>query len=187
MQRGDLEAAIETLAQVDALPELAREHAFVYDARGNCSTSRAATATRSPSSGRQVFEELGGMNPAVIAWRSQMALAHHQLGETDEAKRLAAEEVELARHWGAPRAMAKALRIAGMVEGGEPGIELLEEAVAPLRRSEAILERARGLLELGSALSRANRRSDAREDLRQALELAHRGEAVTLVARRRKS
>jgi hypothetical protein len=34
MQRGDLEAAIETLARVDALPELARGQPFVYDARG---------------------------------------------------------------------------------------------------------------------------------------------------------
>ena len=52
-----------------------------------------------------------------------------------------------------------------MIEGGERGIELLEEAAALLGDSEAILERARGLLELGAALRRANRRSDAREHL----------------------
>jgi DNA-binding NarL/FixJ family response regulator len=118
-----------------------------------------------------------------VAWRSQSALAHHQLGETEEAKRLAADEVELARRWGAPRALAKALRVAGMIEGGEQGLELLEEAVALLSDSEAILERARGLLELGSALRRANRRTDAREYLKQALELAHRGESAALAAR----
>ena len=71
----------------------------------------------------------------------------------------------------------------GMVEGGEAGIELLREAVATLDGSDAVLERARGLLELGSALRRANRRSDAREELRQALELAHQGEAVPLITK----
>ena len=185
MQRGDLEAAIETLAQVDALPELAREHAFVYDARGRLRylQGRHRDALAEFDKGRQVYESVGGTNPAVVSWRSQMALAHHQLGEIDEAKRLAAEEVELARRWGAPRALAKSLRVAGMIEGGERGIELLEEAAALLGDSEAILERARGLLELGSALRRANRRSDAREHLRQALELAHQGEAAPLVTR----
>ena len=133
--------------------------------------------------GRQVYEAVGGTNPAVVAWRSQSALAHHQLGETDDAKRLAADEVELSRRWGAPRALAKSLRVAGMIEGGERGLELLEEAVALLQDSDAILERARGLLELGSALRRSNRRSDAREYLKQALELAHRGESASLAAR----
>ena len=185
MQRGDLGAAIETLAQVDALPELAREHAFVYDARGRLRflQGRYRDALAEFEKGRQVYEAVGGTNPAVVAWRSQSALAHHQLGETDEAKRLAADEVELARRWGAPRALAKSLRVAGMIEGGERGLELLEEAVALLHDSEAILERARGLLELGSALRRANRRADAREYLKQALELAHRGESAALAAR----
>ena len=157
MQRGDLEAAIETLAQVDALPELAREHAFVYDARGRLRflQGRYRDALAEFEKGRQVYEAVGGTNPAVVAWRSQSALAHHQLGETEEAKRLAADEVELARRWGAPRALAKALRVAGMIEGGEEGLALLEEAVALLHDSEAILERARGC-------SSSARRSGAR-------------------------
>ena len=102
MQRGDLEAAIETLAQVDALPELAREHAFVYDARGRLRflQGRYRDALAEFEKGRQVYEAVGGTNPAVVAWRSQSALARHQLGETEEAKRLAADEVELARKWG---------------------------------------------------------------------------------------
>jgi DNA-binding NarL/FixJ family response regulator len=70
-----------------------------------------------------------------------------------------------------------------MIEGGPAGTELLEESVGVLEGSDAILERARGLLELGSALRRANRRADAREFLRQALELAHQGESVSLAGR----
>ena len=185
MQRGDLEAAIETLARVDALPEPSREQAFVYDARGRLRflQGRHRDALAEFDKARQIFEALGGVNPAVISWRSQMALAHQQLGETEEAQRLAAEEVELSRRWGAPRAIAKSLRVAGMVEGGERGVELLREAVEVLEDSEAVLERARGLVELGAALRRTNQRSEAREHLRQALELAHQGESVPLVAR----
>ena len=165
LQRGDLEAAIETLARVDTLPEASRGQAFVYDARGRLRflQGRHRDALAEFARARDVFAELGGVNPAIISWRSQMALAHHQLGETEEAKRLAAEEVELSRRWGAPRAIAKSLRVAGMIEGGAKGIEILREAAAMLEDSEAVLERARGLLELGAALRRANKRSEARE------------------------
>ena len=53
------------------------------------------------------FESIGGRNPALLAWRSQAALALLHLGDQDEARRLAAEELELARTWGAPRALAR--------------------------------------------------------------------------------
>ena len=78
------------------------------------------------------FEAVGSRNPAFIAWRSPAALALLQLGEQDEARRLATEELELARAWGAPRALGAALRAAGLVEGGERGLALLEEAVEVL-------------------------------------------------------
>src|SRR6266508_4251663 len=95
-----------------------------------------------------------------------------QLGEQDEARRLATEELELARTWGAPRALGAALRAAGLIEGGERGLALLEEAVQVLSNSPAKLEHAKARTELGAALRRANQRSQAREQLRHALELA---------------
>jgi class 3 adenylate cyclase/DNA-binding CsgD family transcriptional regulator len=185
MQRGDLESAVSTLSRLDALPENARGQAFVYDAKGRLRylQGRYRDALAEFGRARTFYEGVGGVNPAIVAWRSQMALTHHQLGNTEEAKRLASEEVELSRRWGAPRSLAKSLRVAGMIEGGPAGTELLEESVGVLEGSDAILERARGLLELGSALRRANRRADAREFLRQALELAHQGESVSLAGR----
>jgi DNA-binding CsgD family transcriptional regulator len=96
-----------------------------------------------------------------------------ELDEREEARRLGSEEVELARQWGAPRALGKALRTAGLVEGGEAGLSLLRAAVDVLQDSPALLERARALTELGAALRRANRRAEAREPLRQGLEVAH--------------
>jgi DNA-binding CsgD family transcriptional regulator len=110
-------------------------------------------------------------------------LALLQLGRRDEAGPLAEEEVELARAWGAPRALGAALRVAGLVEGGERGLALLEEAVEVLNESPAKLEDAKARTELGAALRRANRRTEAREQLRQGLELATICGAGSLAAR----
>jgi DNA-binding CsgD family transcriptional regulator len=118
------------------------------------------------------FESVGDHNPAFIAWRSPAALALLQLGEHDEARVLIATELELARTWGAPRALGAALRAAGLIEGGGEGLALLTEAVAVLSESSAKLEHAKARTELGAALRRANRRSRAREQLGHALELA---------------
>jgi DNA-binding CsgD family transcriptional regulator/tetratricopeptide (TPR) repeat protein len=117
-------------------------------------------------------ESVGHRNPAFMAWRSPAALALLQLGEQDEARRLAGEELELARAWGAPRAIGVALRAAGLIEGGERGVGLLEEAVQAVADSPAKLEHAKARTEFGAALRRANRRSEAREHLRHAVELA---------------
>jgi DNA-binding CsgD family transcriptional regulator len=67
--------------------------------------------------------------------------------------------------------------------GGRAGLQDLGQAVAKLERSPAALERARALADLGAALRRANRRSDAREPLQRARELAHRCGAVALASR----
>jgi DNA-binding CsgD family transcriptional regulator/tetratricopeptide (TPR) repeat protein len=128
-------------------------------------------------------DALGNRNPAFMAWRSQAALALLQLGGGDEARCLAAEELELARTWGAPRALGAALRGAGLAEGGARGLGLLEEAVEVLTNSPAKLEHAKARTELGAALRRANRRSEAREQLRRAAELATICGARPLAAR----
>jgi len=128
-------------------------------------------------------DALGGRNPAFMAWRSHAALALLQLGDQDEARRLAAEELELACTWGAPRALGAALRAAGLAEGGARGLGLLEEAVEVLTNSPAKLEHAKARTELGAALRRANRRSEARVQLRRAVELATICGARPLAAR----
>ena len=129
------------------------------------------------------FDDVGSVNPAFIAWRSPAALALLQLGREDEARELAAEEVEHARNWGAPRALAGALRVAGLLEGSERGVALLEEAVGVVESSPAKLEHAKSRTELGAALRRANRRAEAREHLRQAVELATICGATAVVER----
>jgi DNA-binding CsgD family transcriptional regulator len=127
----------------------------------------------------------GHDNPAASypAWRSLAALSHQALGEHDAALELAREEAELAQAWGAPRTLGRALRILGLVEGGAEGIDRLREAVALLEASPAQLEHAYALTDLGASLRRGNRRAEARDVLRQALDLAQRLGASLLADR----
>jgi DNA-binding CsgD family transcriptional regulator len=128
-------------------------------------------------------DAVGSRNPAFIAWRSPAALALLALGRRDEARALAEEELELARTWGAPRALGAALRAAGLVEGGERGLARLDEAVRVLSESPAKLEHAKARVELGAALRRLNHRAAAREHLRHAVEVATICGAGSLAAR----
>ena len=149
-----------------------------------CASSRGATATHWPSSPAPASSTSGSAgpirrsSPGAPSARSPTARWGTRRG-ADARRRGGRARPQL----GAPRALAKALRVAGMIEGGKAGLGLLEEAVEVAEGSRAVLERARGLIELGSALRRSNRRADAREHLRQALELAHQGESVPLVTR----
>jgi DNA-binding CsgD family transcriptional regulator len=121
--------------------------------------------------------------PGYLSWRSEAALAHLSLAEHESARRLADEELELARTFDAPRALGIAARAAGLVAGGDRGVSLLREAVAAFKHPDARLERARALTDLGAMLRRRNRRLEARELLRDALDTAHRIGARPLAER----
>ncbi|HZB97028.1 MAG TPA: AAA family ATPase [Candidatus Sulfotelmatobacter sp.] len=117
--------------------------------------------------------------------RSGAALALLRLGRRERALELAEAELTAARHFGAPRELGAALRVSSLARGGEAGLEFLEESVAVLRTSPALLEQAHSLVELGAALRRTGRLSAAREPLTEALDLAARCGARPLVARAR--
>jgi DNA-binding CsgD family transcriptional regulator len=125
--------------------------------------------------------ELGELSPALVSWRRTAALVHLSLGDVAEAHRLADEELELARKHGGARALGMALRVAGLVRGGDAGAGLLSEAVTRLEHSEARLEHARVLVDLGATLRRAGRLSDARKRLAEGMDIAHRCGATSLV------
>jgi DNA-binding CsgD family transcriptional regulator len=118
--------------------------------------------------------------PGFLPWRSDAALAHRTLGQGEPARRLADEELELARAFGTPRALGVAKRAAGVIAGGDRGVSLLREAIDKFERGGATLERARALADLGALLRRRNRRTEARELLREALDSAHRAGAKAL-------
>ncbi len=134
----------------------------------------------------ELAERWGVRNPAMMAWRSAAALSLAALGDAQAAGRLCAEEIALARRWGGARALGIALRAAGVVSGGDRGVELLTEAVDVLRPSPAALELARALIDLGSAHRRAGDRCLARELLREGLHLAHALGGVALADQARR-
>lgn len=127
----------------------------------------------------------GWRNPAFFTWRSEAALALLALGRKGEAQPLVDEELALARCWGAPRALGRALWVSGLVAGGEEGLGLLREAVTVLSPSPARLEYTKALIEFGAALRRSGRRVESRRHLRQGVELAELCGATPLVERGR--
>jgi DNA-binding CsgD family transcriptional regulator len=118
--------------------------------------------------------------PAFLPWRSEAALAHRALGDREQAGRLAEEELELAQAFGAPRALGIAKRVTGVIAGGDRGASLLREAIDAFELGGVRLERARALTDLGALLRRRNRRTEARELLREALDAAHHAGAKPL-------
>lgn len=120
------------------------------------------------------FATLGGDNPAVVPWRTEAALSLHALDRTAEARDYATQEIELARRWGAPYSLGRALRVAGLVAPKQEGVPLLQEAVTILGASPARLEHAKALIDLGSLLRRTGQRVEARQYLALGLDLAGR-------------
>jgi DNA-binding CsgD family transcriptional regulator len=122
------------------------------------------------------------LNVKVSSWRSALALAVAGEDQTG-AFRLARDELANAQQIESARLAGVALRTLGVLEGGQPGLTHLQEAVAVLGGSRARLEHARALVELGAALRRANQRIFAREPLTAGLELAYRCGATRLAER----
>jgi DNA-binding CsgD family transcriptional regulator len=114
----------------------------------------------------------GATGPALMPWRAHLALALLGGGERDAAASVAADAVALARAWGVPSLLAEALRVAGLVTGGPSGLPLLREAAAAADAGESPIEQAQVRTALGGALRRAGHRSEARQPLREAVDIA---------------
>jgi DNA-binding CsgD family transcriptional regulator len=183
VEQGKLDAAEEALAPLDSDAESGSViGAEVRFARGRLRIARGHFAE-----GLEDVLAVGTLLtraritcPGYLPWRSQAALADLALGEREAAGHLADEELALAHAFGAPRALGVALRAAGVVAGGDRGASLLREAIEALERGDARLERARALADLGALLRRRNRRTEARELLREAVDTAHRAGAKPL-------
>ncbi len=123
----------------------------------------------------------GFTNPAFAHWRTDAAQVLFALGEITAARDLAAENLELARHFEAPGAISIALRVTGLVVGDQDKLDTLAESVTILRTAGSDLELARALTDHGAALRRAGHRSAALPFLREGLDLAARCGAGPLV------
>ena len=183
VEQGELEAAERALAQLDLEVDLGMVTAAPLRlARGRLRVGQGRVAE-----GLEQFLGVGESLtramvtcPSYVPWRSDAALANLALGDHESAERLAEEELLLAQAFGAPRALGVALRAAGVVAGGDRGASLLRKAIDAFERGDARLETARAAADLGAMLRRRNRRTEARELLRAALDAAHRAGARPL-------
>jgi DNA-binding CsgD family transcriptional regulator len=130
-------------------------------------------------------ERWGSANPLASRWRSHASLALAAVGDSEDARQMAAADLERAQRWGALTGIGIALRATALLKGGPASVERLREAVEVLAGSPARLEHARALTDLGAALRRSNQRAEARHALEEGLELAERCSARSLAERAR--
>ncbi len=118
-------------------------------------------------------------------WRSEAAIVQAATGDLEGARRLADEQLELARAFGRPRTLGVSLRACGLIAGDEAGLALLREAVTTLEDAQAPVELARALTDYGAARRRAGQRADARPELERGLDLAHHCGAARIAGQAR--
>jgi DNA-binding CsgD family transcriptional regulator len=189
VERGELEAAARVLRESPYGEELPHLLTFtnLLHAHGELLVAQGKTRQ-----GLELFlevlrrtEPLGPRRVIAVEAGLAATIAFGALGDTAEARRRAADAVERARAWGTASLLGRCLRVQGLVEGGREGIERLSEAVSLLVESPRRLEHARALVDLGAALRRAGHRREARDPLRQGLDLAYACGATALLERAR--
>ena len=187
--RGDFAAAESMLAEPwrGQAPPTGSPAAIFLCARGELrrATGRFAEARHDYLAASERISWLPFANQEVYPWRIGLAQCEAALGNPKRARQLSAEALELAGRAGGARGIGIALRVDGSLLPAAEGIEVLRESVATLAATRARLEHAHALVELGAALRRANQRKDAREPLREGLEIAHRCGAIPLEERAR--
>jgi DNA-binding CsgD family transcriptional regulator/tetratricopeptide (TPR) repeat protein len=185
LERGEY-AEVEALVGPDPAAPADEEMTWAREllyagGRLRASQSRFRDAAELFLASGESHERAGIVNPAFIPWRSAAALALHRMGDDERAKELVTEELALARGVGVPRAIGVTLRAAGLITGGEDGVEQLRESVESLAGSPSRLERARSIVALGGALRRAGSRAEARGILEEGLALATDCSATALI------
>jgi len=186
-ERGELavaDAELQALGVAGAIPDIIW-FAPVLLARGRLRLAQGAAqdAAADLLELHERFERWGTAGNPAMPVDSYAALALGALGQNRRARELAAAQLVHAERWGAPAAVSSAQRVLGLTIGGADGLELLEAAVRVLDGSPARLARAKALCALGGALRRANHRVQAREPLREALQLARACGAAGLAKR----
>jgi DNA-binding CsgD family transcriptional regulator len=161
--------------------------AMFRHARGRLHAARGRldAAADDVSASAELLRRSAHDHPAYVPWRSTLAMLRYQSDDVVEARRLAGEEVAMARAYGAPGVLGVALRASALVGRAEEQSNVLGEAVAALGSSPRRLELARALVDLGAALRRCRQPSAARDVLRRGVDLAQRCGATGLVERAR--
>ncbi|MDO9454480.1 helix-turn-helix transcriptional regulator, partial [Nocardioides sp.] len=187
MEHRDLAAAKAALAELDAGTEGVRVIPLIWlhEIR-----ARVSLAEDDPHGALQHLATLqreieqAGVDPAGLAWRLPAAIAHSRLGRDDEARALLATQVDNARAWGSPTEIGSALRVAARFDPDpEARAAQLAEAVVVLAGAHDRLEHAKALADQAESWRTQGRRTDSRELLTEAADLAHACGAAALERR----
>ncbi|MFI8007625.1 AAA family ATPase [Streptomyces sp. NPDC086010] len=173
-ESGDTDEAFALLGEVAPLgDEKGTRSAVLLHARG-----RLRLLTKDPEAGLRDLQACGDLlladgiaNPAVCAWRSHAAEGLALLGRPEDAERLLEQELDLARAWGAPAAVAGALLVRAKLREPVAASSELAEATRLLRPCGQHLLLAKVLYQHGSAVGDRDLPT-ARKSLREAYELA---------------
>jgi DNA-binding CsgD family transcriptional regulator/tetratricopeptide (TPR) repeat protein len=141
----------------------ARWHADRGDPSSALADARAA--------GR-LYDEWGGARILDTPWRIMAADALTALGQQAAAAELVEEHLVTARAFGVPRHEAVGLAAAARLAAPGDGLGLTRQAVTLLTGSSARLDLARALFQLGLFQERAGQRTEGRQSLLTAAELA---------------
>ena len=187
IERGELQRAEQVLSE-DGPLDGSRD---LEDALRMYSMAELRLSQGSPSEALELALAVGSIAEQGIeffgycSWRATAAQAALALGDTERALGMAREAHDRWERTGILHERIRALRVNGLCEGGEQGIERLRAAAELGATAPPRLETIRALVEFGAALRRANRRSDARVPLQQAADMAREGGALALYERAR--
>ncbi len=184
--RGDLERARMTLPSATGPPDQL-PGALLLSARGRLrlAEGRVVEALEDMRAVGLLLDRWQAPNSAFSPWRAEAAIALHTLGDRIAAQQLIDDELRSAGRWGDPWLLGQAMRAQALVGPPARRVPILSDAVELLRPSEARLELARTLAELGIAEDEAGRQRVAREHLREATEIAEECAAPAVAQRAR--
>jgi DNA-binding CsgD family transcriptional regulator len=183
--RGDAEAARRLVEWRSEGRDLdAPEAALLHHARGLVALHDGEYQAAADAFARvRAVAEESGYEDRTTPWRLELARALAALGDPAGALELVGAQLELARTWGAPGGIGVALRARAAVGPREETIETLGESVELLEEAGLLAQLAGARIDLGSALRRARRRAEGREQLEQGLDGAARCGALADVER----
>ena len=184
VERGELDEAEAVLARYGLTeglpPPLATGQTMLYG-RIVLRTAQGRYAEAAADAG-ELLQRHAVRGYAGLPHGAAIVRAFLHAGERERAREVAEEQLRIAERWRAPSFLGIAQRSLGLVAEDDEGLELLNASAATLEPTHSRLELARTFYALGAALRRQNRRAEARDPLRRALDLASSCHAGSLAA-----
>ncbi|WP_407562334.1 AAA family ATPase [Streptomyces sp. 184] len=183
--RGELDAAAAVLRTHEFSASMRRSAIYVpvVFARGHLHAALGDidTAVEDILHGCRLLEDWGMRDPALLHTLDAAVLLD-RAGRTEVARGMTERALPRVRAFASRRVIAAALRARGLTAAPGSAVRYLEEAAEMLADSEARLDHATALVDLGAGLRRSERWARARRTLNNALAVARQCGAWGLVA-----